>query len=508
MVWSWLEPSAVEQGVVLTSLERAVEEHAELVERWYMRRLSHEEGKFAAATAAFWSGGAFLHVPRGVRLERPIQIVYMIDEPGTAQYAHTLGVVGESAECALREYYVAPEIDGQALHAGAFELYLEAGANVKLAHFQDWGRGEVYDVSTKRVEIGRDAHCSWVPVHPGGRLTKQTLDIVTAERGSDMRHTGLYFTERDEHLDLFTTDLHEQGDTTGDTVWKALAGESRASYEGLIQIDYGAQNTNITSRRTPCCCLRRRRATRSPADRQNRQRVRVTWRNGRGDRRGAGLLHDDPIQGQDVVRTLVEGYFEWRCSVSRTIRSSESSASGSRRSRRRPRSRSASRDCEALMSVAPTTLPDVRADFRCWSGGAGRAPHRLRGHLPEAAAVLEAMSTYYARSNAFIHRGVYALAQEATELFEGARERGGPARGWDPTATIFTLVTRPRRSTSWHTRGAATMSARATRCSSPRWSTTRTSCPGSSCARSGARTATLRVGRGHDLARRERRGAR
>ena len=62
MVVLGFEPSAVEQGVVLTSLERAVEEHAELVERWYMRRLSHEEGKFAAATAAFWSGGAFLHV--------------------------------------------------------------------------------------------------------------------------------------------------------------------------------------------------------------------------------------------------------------------------------------------------------------------------------------------------------------------------------------------------------------------------------------------------------------
>ena len=141
----------------------------------------------------------------------------MIDEPGTAQYAHT-GVVGESAECLARVLRRPRDRWPGAFHAGAFEPYLEAGANVKLAHL-DWGR-EVYDVSTKRVEIGRDAHCSWVPVHLGGRLTKQTLDIVTAERGSDMRHTGLYFTERDEHLDLFTTDLHEQGDTTGDTVGK------------------------------------------------------------------------------------------------------------------------------------------------------------------------------------------------------------------------------------------------------------------------------------------------
>ena len=104
-----------------------------------------------------------------------------------------------------------------------------------------------------------------MPIHLGGRLTKQTLDIITAEPGSDMRHTGLYFTERDEHLDLFTTDKHEAGHTTGDTVWKgALTGDSRASYEGLIHIVPKARRrATPTSRLTRCCSRRRRRATRS-----------------------------------------------------------------------------------------------------------------------------------------------------------------------------------------------------------------------------------------------------
>jgi Fe-S cluster assembly protein SufD len=313
VVWSWLDPAAAAEGVVLTSLERAVEEHPELVEGWYMRRLSHEEGKFAAATAAFWSGGAFVHVPRGVRLERPIQIVYLIDEPGTAQYAHTLGVVREFAECALREYYVAPDLDGQALHAGAFELYLEAGANVKLAHFQDWGGGEVYDLSTKRVEIGRDAHCSWVPIHLGGRLTKQTLDIVTAERGSDMRHTGLYFTEGDEHLDLFTTDLHEQGDTTGDTVWKgALAGQSRASYEGLIQIDYGAQNSHTYLQTHSMLLSPKAKGDAIPSLIVKTDNVSASHGGtvGEIDEEQVYYMMTRGISRRDAVRTLVEGYFE------------------------------------------------------------------------------------------------------------------------------------------------------------------------------------------------------
>ncbi|MGI8585005.1 MAG: SufB/SufD family protein, partial [Thermoleophilaceae bacterium] len=312
-VHSWLDDAAAEQGVVLTSLERAVEEHAELVERWYMRRLSHEEGKFPAATAAFWTGGAFAHVPRGVKLERPLQVVYLIDEPGTAQYAHTLGVVGEIAECSLREYCLAPDFDGQALHAGAFELYLEPGARARLAHLQDWGAGEVYDVSTKRVEVARDAHCSWVPIHLGGRLTKQRLDIVTAERGSDMRHTGLYFTEGSEHLDLFTTDLHEQGDTTGDTIWKgALTGESRASYEGLIQIERGAQNTHTYLQTHSMLLSPDARGDAIPSLIVETDNVSASHGGtvGEIDEDQVFYMTTRGIPRHDAVRTLVEGYFE------------------------------------------------------------------------------------------------------------------------------------------------------------------------------------------------------
>lgn len=226
-----------DERITVMPLEQAVVEHADLVEEHFAKRLPFDEGKFEAATAAFWTGGVFVHVPKNVQIEKPIQVVWLIDEPGTAQYAHTLAVVGDLSECSIREYFLAPDFEGQALHSGAFELYAHAGAQVHLAHYQDWGKGEVHDLSTRRVDIARDARVKWVPIHLGGRLTKQRLDIITAGEGSDMRHTGMYFTERNEHLDLFTSDLHEAGHTTGDTVWKgALTGDSRASYEGLIHI--------------------------------------------------------------------------------------------------------------------------------------------------------------------------------------------------------------------------------------------------------------------------------
>jgi Fe-S cluster assembly protein SufD len=299
--------------LLLMPLEQAVEEHPDLVEPHFGKRLPIDEGKFAAATAAFWTGGVFIHVPKDVRIEKPIQVVWLIDEPGTAQYAHTLAVVGQFAECKVREYCLAPPIEGQALHAGAFELYAQPGAQVDLAHYQDWGPGELHDVSVKRVEIRRDARVKWVPVHLGGRLTKQTLDIVTAEQGSDMRHTGLYFTERDEHLDLFTTDKHEEGHTTGDTIWKgALTGDSRASYEGLIHIVPGAQETHTYLQTHQMLLSPKAKGDAIPS-------LIVETDNVSASHGGTvGELDEDQIfymmtrgvSRSEAVRVLVEGYFE------------------------------------------------------------------------------------------------------------------------------------------------------------------------------------------------------
>ncbi|HEY2182284.1 MAG TPA: SufD family Fe-S cluster assembly protein, partial [Solirubrobacteraceae bacterium] len=140
---------------------------------------------------------------------------------------------------------LAEDFDGQALHAGAFELYLQDGARCRLAQLQDWGSGEVFDVSTRFVGVGRDAYCHWLPALLGGHLVRQHLELAVTEPGGDMAFRGLFFTEEHEHLDVFAVDLHETGPSGGDVHWRGAAtGESRASFEGLIQIDPGAQQTH------------------------------------------------------------------------------------------------------------------------------------------------------------------------------------------------------------------------------------------------------------------------
>ena len=240
-----LDPELRARGVILCSLQEAFRDHPELAERWYSKRLTIDSHKLEAANAAFWTGGAFLYVPKGVVVEDPFEIVYTIDGPGVAQYARTLVVGGQSSEFKLHEYDLAEDFEGQALHAGAFELYLEDGARCRLAQVQDWGTGEVYDCSTRFVGVGRDAYCHWLPALLGGHFVRQHLELAISEPGGDMAFRGLFFTEEHEHLDVFAVDLHETGPSGGDVHWRGAAtGESRASFEGLIQIDPGAQQTH------------------------------------------------------------------------------------------------------------------------------------------------------------------------------------------------------------------------------------------------------------------------
>lgn len=241
-----LIPELAERGVILCPLEQAAREHTELFEQWYSKRLTIDRHKLEAANAAFWSSGVFLYVPDDLVVEDPFEIVYAIGGPGVAQYGRTLVIGGRSSEFRVHEHDLAEDFDeGQSLHAGAFEMYLKDGARCHLAQVQDWGAGDVFDASTRFVGVGRDAYCHWLPALLGGHLVRHHLELAVSEPGGDMAFRGLFFTEEDEHLDTFAVDLHETGPSGGDVHWRGAAtGASRASFEGLIQIDPGAQKTH------------------------------------------------------------------------------------------------------------------------------------------------------------------------------------------------------------------------------------------------------------------------
>ena len=314
-----LDPALAARGVILCSLQDAFREHPALVGPWYSRRLTIDRHKLEAANAAFWSGGAFLYVPPGVVVQEPFEIVYAIDGPGVAQYGRTLVLGGATSEFRLHEYDLAEDFEGhpdgqrQALHAGAFEMYLQDGARCRLAQFQDWGAGEVFDVSTRFVGVGRDAYCHWLPALLGGHLVRQHLELAVSEPGAEMAFRGLFFTERQEHLDLFAVDLHEAGPSTGDVHWRGAAtGESRASFEGLIQIDPGAQKTHTYLQIHSMMLSPKARVDAIPSVLVSADDVSASHGGTVGELDEAAIFYMQ-TRGLDrpaAVRVIVEGFFE------------------------------------------------------------------------------------------------------------------------------------------------------------------------------------------------------
>jgi Fe-S cluster assembly protein SufD len=309
-----LDPELAERGVILCPLEQAAEEHAELFERWYSKRLTIDRHKLEAANAAFWSGGAFLYVPDGLVVEDPFEIVYAIGGSGVAQYGRTLVVGGPSSDFRVHEHDLAEDFsDGQSLHAGAFELYLEDNARCRLAQVQDWGSGEVFDASTRFVGVGRDAYCHWLPSLLGGHLVRHHLELAVSEPGGDMAFRGLFFTEAREHLDTFAVDLHETGPSGGDVHWRGAAtGQSRASFEGLIQIDPGSQQTHTYLQIHTLMLSPKARLDAIPSVLVSADDVSASHGGTVGELDEASIFYmaSRGLDRPTAVRLLVEGFFE------------------------------------------------------------------------------------------------------------------------------------------------------------------------------------------------------
>ena len=171
----------------------------------------------------------------------------------------------------------------------------------------------VIDASTHVVRVARDGHCTWIPIHLGGHLTRQHLELVTAEPGSDMRHRGIYFTEGEEHLDLFTVDYHEVGPTSGDTVWKGAAtGASRSSYEGLIKIDPGAQESHTYLQTHSMMLSPKAKVDAIPSLIVETDSVSASHGGtvGEIDEAMVFYMQSRGLSRHDAVRVIVEGYFE------------------------------------------------------------------------------------------------------------------------------------------------------------------------------------------------------
>ena len=241
--YSRVDEELLQKGVVFTDLHTALTEHEDLIRDRLFGLVPMDYDKFAALSAAAFSGGSFLYVPRGVDVEVPIQSYRWLDVVGSIM-PRTLVVVEEGASVTYIDEYASADGEELAFSNGAVELYVGQGASLRYVSLQDWERN-VLHFNTIRSSTGKDATINSLVVSLGSQLSRTNVEAGLVEAGSDSEMLGLYFADSNQVIDHHTLQDHLSPNAHSDLLYKgALRDESLTVFSGLIRVEPGAQKTD------------------------------------------------------------------------------------------------------------------------------------------------------------------------------------------------------------------------------------------------------------------------
>ncbi len=245
VVRSELDEQLRSAGVILTDLDTAVREHPALVQQYFMTScVAVESNSYTALHAAFWSGGTFLYIPRGVEIEEPILAQIWLDEPSSATFAHTLIVAEEMSSVRFVNEYNS-DIEGERLSYlnDVVEVHVKSAARVEFSNMQDLGQN-VWNVTNKNAIHEKDGSSTWVLADLGSRVNLANIGASLFGHGSVAELVGVFFTDHDQRFTMHTLSDHGAIATNAETLVKGvLTDHSRVEFEGMIRVQPKAQQT-------------------------------------------------------------------------------------------------------------------------------------------------------------------------------------------------------------------------------------------------------------------------
>ena len=226
------------------ALAVAAREHPELVEPHLGTIVSADDDIFTATNDAGWAGGAFVYVPRGVKVEAPILLSAVSAAAGTALQRRVLIVLDEGAEAEVWEQYLSADAESETLLNTVVELVVGQNARLRYVCGQDLNE-KSWIFGAQRAEVARDAKLDWVAVGFGSARGRVRMETKLAGEGAEAKVTGAYAPHARQHVDFDTTQEHAAAHTFSDLAFRGiLSDRSSAVWRGVIKVDPGAQQTD------------------------------------------------------------------------------------------------------------------------------------------------------------------------------------------------------------------------------------------------------------------------
>ena len=243
VVYGSLKEELGDQGVIFSDTDSAVREHPDLVREYFSKVIPPDDNKFAALNSAVWSGGSFIYVPPGVKIEFPLQAYFRINAENMGQFERTLIICDEGSSIHYVEGCTAPMYSTESLHSAVVEIICKRGSRCRYSTIQNWANN-IYNLVTKRAMAYRDATMEWVDGNLGSRLTMKYPAVYMMEPGARGEILSIAFAGEGQHQDAGAKLVHCAPNTTGQIISKSISKNGgRSSYRGLVRVEKGAKNT-------------------------------------------------------------------------------------------------------------------------------------------------------------------------------------------------------------------------------------------------------------------------
>jgi Fe-S cluster assembly protein SufB len=227
-------------GVLFCDMDTAVREYPELVRKYFGTIIPPNDNKFAALNSAVWSGGSFIYVPPGVKVDQPLQAYFRINTENMGQFERTLIIADVGSQVHYVEGCSAPVYSTDSLHSAVVELVALEGARITYTTIQNWSNN-VYNLVTKRARAEAEAHVEWIDGNIGSRLTMKYPSVYLMGPKASGEVLSVAYAGPGQVQDAGAKMVHCAPETTSTIISKSISKDGGlTAYRGLVKVEEGA----------------------------------------------------------------------------------------------------------------------------------------------------------------------------------------------------------------------------------------------------------------------------
>ena len=238
--------SLKDEGIIFTSTDDALQKYPELFKQYFNHLVNYAENKYTALNGAVWSGGSFIYIPKGVKVDRPLQSYFRIETESLGQFERTIIIVDEGADLSYIEGCTAKNFSISSLHAGVVEIFIKKNAHCRYSTIQNWST-DVYNLVTKRAIVEDYGTMEWVDGNIGSKVTMKYPSCILAGEGATGNSISIAYAKENQELDAGAKMIHLAPYTKSNIVSKSIAEKGGTSnYRGTTKITKKAHHSKAT----------------------------------------------------------------------------------------------------------------------------------------------------------------------------------------------------------------------------------------------------------------------